>query len=100
LAIRRSSAGEKVFDVFNYIFMFILCLTTIYPFLYLFSNSLASSEVAQTQITIIPKSITFENYKRVLTNPLISSGYYNTILRTAIGTFLGLVTTFALAYPL
>jgi len=100
LAIRRSSAGEKVFDVFNYIFMFILCLTTIYPFLYLFSNSLASSEFAQTQITIIPKSITFENYKRVLTNPLISSGYYNTILRTAIGTFLGLVTTFALAYPL
>lgn len=100
LAIQKASKGEKVFDIFNYIFMFILCLTTLYPFLYLLSNSLASTEVAQTQINIIPKSITLENYKRVLANSLIASGYYNTILRTVIGTLLGLVVTFALAYPL
>lgn len=100
MAIQQASKGEKIFDIFNYCFMLVLCATTLYPFMFLLSTSLASSEVALTQINFIPSSISWENYRRVFTNPLIASGYYNTLLRTIIGSFLGLMATFTLAYPL
>ncbi len=100
LAIQQSSKGEKVFDVFNYLFMLILCITTLYPFMFLLSTSLASADTPLTQIHFLPSSISLENYKRVFTNKMIGVGYYNTLLRTIIGSGLALLATLTLAYPL
>lgn len=100
MAKYRSSLSEKLFTLANYLLMFFICVITIYPFLHILSISLSSSNVPLTQIHIIPPEISLESYRRVFTNPFIGMGYYNTILRTVIGTFLSVLVTLMLAYPL
>lgn len=99
MVVQKFSKGEKIFDVFNFIIMILLCASTLYPFIYLVSMSLSTSSI-NVSISLIPKEITFDYYLRVFKNDLIISGYINTIIRTVSGTLLSLIATFAMAYPL
>ncbi len=95
-----TGANDLVFTAFNYTFMVVLCVTTLYPFLFLLASSFSSLDMAANGLSLMPRGFTWENYRRVLGNPLIGIGYRNTIVRTALGTGLSLLVTFALAYPL
>jgi putative aldouronate transport system permease protein len=97
---QSSSPLDTAFSICNHIFMLLLCIVTVYPFLYILSTSISSSNVPLTQIHIIPPELSLESYNRVLANPLIGLGYVNTILRTVIGTSLAVMVTLMLAYPL
>ncbi|MGI5895259.1 MAG: carbohydrate ABC transporter permease [Candidatus Merdivicinus sp.] len=97
----RLSVGDSVFNVINYILMAVLCFTTLYPFLYILSLSLVSVDGASAiQIGIIPKEVSFSNYQRVFQAKDIWSGFYNTIIRTVLGTSLQLLVMLFTAYPL
>ncbi|MFD0959944.1 carbohydrate ABC transporter permease [Paenibacillus chungangensis] len=96
----KSTAIEKGFDVLNYTLLIVLCLSTIYPFMFLLSLSLSPGDVSLTQIRIIPSKVTFDNYMKVLTNDFIASGFANTMVRTLIGTALTVLVTIFTAYPL
>ncbi|MCU6708631.1 carbohydrate ABC transporter permease [Paenibacillus sp. J5C_2022] len=96
----KSTAIEKGFDVLNYTVLIVLCLSTIYPFMFLLSLSLSPGDVSLTQIRIIPSKVTFDNYMKVLTNDFIASGFANTMVRTLIGTALTVLVTIFTAYPL
>jgi putative aldouronate transport system permease protein len=100
MAKKKTSLPDKVFVVGNSLLMLVICVATLYPFLYILSTSLASQNVPLTQIHIIPPELSLESYKRVLANPLIGFGYYNTIVRTILGTSLSVLVTLMLAYPL
>lgn len=100
MAKQRFSFFDTTFTMCNTLFMLCVCIVTLYPFLYILSTSLASSNVPLTQINIIPPEISLESYRRVLANPLIEIGYYNTIVRTVLGTTLSVLVTLMLAYPL
>lgn len=96
----KASFAERVFDSTNTLFMIIFCLTTLYPFVYLLSMSLASANVPLTQLYLIPPEVSLESYKRVFSSNYITSGFLVTIYKTIVGTFLSMVFTFTLAYPL
>lgn len=96
----KLSTGEKVFSWVNALFMIIFCITTIYPFLNIISVALASANVPLTKLYIIPPEISFESIKRVLSAGYIGSGFLASIMRTLLGTVLGVTFTFCLAYPL
>ncbi|TCL68569.1 carbohydrate ABC transporter membrane protein 2 (CUT1 family) [Hydrogenispora ethanolica] len=96
----RASAVERLVTGGIYALMFLICVVTLYPFLYILSTSLASSNVPLTQIQLIPPEISLESYRRVLEYPLIGIGYCNTIVRTVLGTFLSVLVTLMMAYPL
>jgi putative aldouronate transport system permease protein len=89
-----------IFDVLNTLFMIALCVTTIYPFLYLLSLSFSTGDVPLTQIHLIPPEWTLANYKKVLTNEFVLGGFVNTVVRTVLGTALSLTATIFAAYPL
>ena len=89
-----------IFDGLNYVFLILLCISTIYPFLFLLSLSLSPGDVALTQIHIFPSKITLDNYVKVLNNDFIAYGFINTLLRTLIGTLLTVAATVFTAYPL
>jgi putative aldouronate transport system permease protein len=101
--MRTASLGKPkwtVFDIVNFLFMLAVCAATVYPFLYLLSLSLSSPNVPMTVIHLIPPEWSFGNYKKVLANEYIASGFANTVVRTLLGTAMSLFFTICAAYPL
>ena len=96
----KKSLGSHVFDCCNYTFMVILCICMIYPVFYLLMLSIASPELPLTAGYVIPPKVTSRTYIEVLKNKYIISGFFNTIARTVLGTFLSVIATILTAYPL
>ncbi|MGI2293476.1 carbohydrate ABC transporter permease [Paenibacillus sp. GXUN7292] len=96
----KASKWDIAFDCFNYTFLILLCISTLYPFLFLLATSLSSSEAALTQIHILPSKFTLTNYAHVLQNQFIAYGFINTLTRTIIGTVLTVIASIFTAYPL
>lgn len=98
--VRRQSVSEKLFTAFNYTLMGLLCLSMVYPFVFLAVSSISQFDMSLAGFSLLPRGVTWNYYERVLSNPAIGTGYFNTVLRTAVGTGISLVLTLAMAYPL
>ena len=97
----KVSTGEKIFDVFNYIIMGLLCFTMVYPFWYLFILSIADAErTALTSLYTWPRYLSLSSYINVLRSKYIYLSFWVTIRKTVIGVILSLFFTFNLAYVL
>lgn len=97
----RHSAGEAVFDVINYLLIFLLCIATVYPFWYSFVLSISSrASVTGIGFHLWPGEIDFSSWKLLLKPPYMWQGLYNTLLRTVGGAAIAVVLTVMTAYPL
>ncbi len=97
----KKSAGERAFDVFNYAFFIILSLILLYPFWHVLMLSFSSLEASvRGGIFLYPKGFNLDTYGSVFANPMIGSGFFNTVLVTLIGTAVGTLLTAFTAYPL
>ncbi len=93
--------GEKIFAVFNYVFLAALGLATLYPFIYTLSMSLSTTaEAARAGLHLYPKEISLMSYKMVFNNKEIIGAYRNTIFRTVFGVGLTLLITSMFSYAL
>ncbi len=97
--IKKTVSGT-IFDVFNVIFMVLLCFTTLYPFMYLLSMSLSSANISLTKIYFIPPEISLVNFKTILGYEYITTGALNSVVRVLLGTSIELVMSLLFAYPL
>lgn len=100
---RRNKEGgsERVFTVWNYIFVTGIALTMIYPLINVLSVSLSDYyEYLKNPGMVLPKGITLEGYKYVLADDLFWKSYLNSIIVVFAGTVHGLVITILTAYPL
>lgn len=99
----RLSRGEKIFEVFNYIFLFILSLAFLIPFWAVLATSFISAEewARRGSFVLIPHKISLNAYRMFLSRgSIIYRAYGVTVLRVAVGTFLNLCFTTTLAYTL
>ena len=97
----RKSKGEKIFNVFNVIFMIVLVTVTMYPFLNQLAISLSSTTgILNEGVTLLPKDFTFKTYVDIAKEKDFWISYGNTIIYTVSGTILGLVLTTTTAYAL
>lgn len=95
------SWGEKVFMAIVYLVITVFTVCAFYPFLYELAVSFSSSQaVGAGEVMLLPKGINLEAYKQLLLDGQILSSMKNTILLTAVGTFLNLVATTLTAYAL
>ncbi|MEA4890030.1 MAG: carbohydrate ABC transporter permease [Clostridiaceae bacterium] len=94
--LKRRSKGDLTFDIINNTLMLILCISTLYPFIFLVFQSLGNSAT----ISLLPRTFDITAYKNVLKNHYMWTGFYNTIVRTVIGTALSVLVTAAAAYAL
>ncbi len=79
----------------------LMCLSILYPFLYMLAVSLnTGSDAAKGGVYLWPRSFTWANYEIVLGNEVIRHSYLVTIARTVVGTIGGLAVTLAAAYGL
>jgi putative aldouronate transport system permease protein len=98
---KKEKIADRVFDILNYSFMFILAFIMIYPFWELLVVSFSpAEEAARTGLKLIPRGFTLVAYKRLFSSKMIGYGYYNSIMRTVIGTGMSVFLCFTMAYPL
>ncbi|MEW4369950.1 carbohydrate ABC transporter permease [Paenibacillus sp. WLX1005] len=97
----KESPSDRVFLIFNYIYLAIALTCVLYPLVYIVSASISSpTYVNSGEMWLFPKGITFEGYQRVFENQSIWQGYGNTILYTVVGTLVNLIVTIPAAYAL
>lgn len=87
------------FDYLFYFLLILLCISILLPFIHLLSISLSPSHIATTMgLHLVPKELTFDNYRKVFESRFIWIGYKNTIIRTVFGTIIQLFFTSLGAY--
>lgn len=95
---------KKYIDPFQAIivaFMVMLCLITLYPFLYVLAYSLSNSiDVMTKTVTIFPVNFTLENFEVVFKNKMIPQAFIISLLRTSIGIVYALCITGLAAYAI
>ncbi|MCQ2502360.1 MAG: carbohydrate ABC transporter permease [Saccharofermentans sp.] len=99
----KESTGYRVFTVFNAILMLLISIATLYPFLYLVSQSFSSEQAIIAGHTgLIPEGFNIDTYIYVITryDCEFLKYYLNTIIYTVVGTVLSLLFSAILAYPL
>lgn len=97
----KESKSYKVFTVFNAVLMLLISAITFYPFLYLVAQSFSSeSAIYLGQVTVFPVGFNVQTYVSVVTKGNFVKYYGNTVTYAVIGTFLSVLLSAMLAYPL
>lgn len=100
--IIKRSKGEKIFNVFNTIFMILLMIITVYPLIHVLFASVSDSNelLAHRGLLLKPIGFNFSAYSMVFKNPMIVRGYINTIIIVVFGVSLNVLMTSLGAYVL
>lgn len=97
----KQSKSDKIFDIINYVLLFIILIIFIYPLVFVVSASISSpNAVWNGKVWLFPKDITFEGYDRIFKNQDIWMGYRNSLIYMLAGTSINLLMTITAAYPL
>lgn len=100
-AVVRKSAGEWIFDVLNVLFMFLMVVVTIYPFLNMLSVSVSEDgPILRGEVSFYPRGFDLAAYEEVFTTSSLWRAYGNTIFVAVTGCTLSVVLTSFAAYPL
>ena len=95
--------GEKIFAVFNYVFMFIIAFVTLYPIWHILMASFSDPVyiIAHRGFIFWPMGTpNVRGYVLVFENPNIMVGYMNTLFYVTVGTILSMITTILGAFVL
>lgn len=98
---RKKINRARPADYIMAVFISILCLTCILPFIHLAAKSISgNSAVMAKEVLFIPKDITFEAYKAVFGDKSLMHSLVYSVLVTVIFTVLGMIVCTCAAYPL
>ncbi|MGG1519157.1 carbohydrate ABC transporter permease [Paenibacillus oryzisoli] len=98
---RRPTAGWQVFNGFNVIFLTVLSLAMLLPFLNVLAQSFSSSEsIVNGKVLFLPVEFTSINYQYVFSDASIWRSFGVTVYITVVGTLINLIATASLAYPI
>jgi putative aldouronate transport system permease protein len=94
--------GEKNFTIFSVIILSVLALAGLAPFILIFIASFTKeSELILNGYSFFPKTLSFDAYRYMVNQAnIIIRAYGVSIVVTSVGTFVSVVITAMLAYPL
>lgn len=91
--------GDIVFEVVNYLVFGLFTLACIFPFYYLFINTISDNDmVSKGTINFIPRGIHFNNYTALLNVSDLSSAFLVSVARTILGTALMVAASALIGY--
>lgn len=95
------TSEDVIFDTFNIIFMLLLSVIMLYPFLNQIALSLnAATDSMKGGIYLWPREFTWRNYEYVFSQASIIQAIIVSIARTVVGTGIGLLCTAMVAYAI
>ena len=95
----RASLGNKVFDIVNVTFFVLFALSCIFPFYYLFINTISENTLVQKGlINFFPRDIHFNNYISLADINDLGNAFTVSISRTVLGTMLMVVASSFVGY--
>lgn len=93
--------GEKIFQVFNVLFLSLVSLTMILPFVHIIAKSLSSEAfVLAKEVTLLPKGFHWASYEYVLSNRQFYYSFTNSVFLAVVGTAISMLITILVAFPL
>ncbi|MBS4206879.1 carbohydrate ABC transporter permease [Bacillus sp. FJAT-50079] len=97
----KESMSRQIFVRFNYVFLTLLGLVMLLPFLHVFAGSFSSGNaIMQGKVTIFPVDFTLLNFKAVLNDAAIWRAFGISVFVTVVGTVINLLLTSLMAYGL
>lgn len=95
----KLTAGDIIFNILNYGFFGIFTISCIFPFYYIFINTISSrSAVTRGEVLFYPIGITLKNYLDILKVDDVFRAFGVSITRTLIGTALMVLATGFIGY--
>ncbi|MDK2809763.1 MAG: putative aldouronate transport system permease protein [Petroclostridium sp.] len=99
--MRDRNISSRLFDVFIYLVMIFVFVITLYPFLNILAISLNDSiDTVKGGIYLWPRVFTLRNYEEIFKYSNLTNAFKVSVLRTVIGTLLGVLCSMMLAYAL
>jgi len=95
----KRSFGDKLISVLTYIVYAIFAFVCIYPFYYIFINSISANNLSERgKVIFYPMEVHFNNYKTVFKIPGLLDAAKVSLMRTVIGTIFTVVVAAFLGY--
>lgn len=96
---QKLSAGDMTVSVITYVLFAVFAFICIYPFYYIFINTISSNTLSERGAIIFwPKQIHFQNYVDAIKVPGLANAALISVGRTVIGTVLTVIATAFLGY--
>lgn len=97
----REAAGDRIFNLINYVILSLFFLIVLYPLVYILSASFSSSDaVISGKVWLWPVDPGLKGYKAVFEYKAIWTGFGNSLLYMVVGTVINVILTIIAAYPL
>ena len=91
--------GNVIFNILNYLFFTVFTISCIFPFYYLFINTISDNDmVKKGQISLIPHGINLHNYIAMMNVSDLGNAFLVSIARTIIGTGLMVAASALVGY--
>ena len=95
----RRTAGDVVFDVINITVFTLFMIICIFPFYYLFINTISDNDLsARGLVTLFPRGIHFQNYAQVFKIRGIFNAALISLARTVLGSTLTVLASAFVGY--
>jgi putative aldouronate transport system permease protein len=96
---QQQSAQDALISVAIYVFYAAFAFICVYPFYYIFINTISNNDLSQKgMIIFLPHGIHFENYIKAVKIPGLLNAAFISVSRTLIGTILTTISTAFLGY--
>ncbi|KIL38878.1 sugar ABC transporter permease [Gordoniibacillus kamchatkensis] len=101
MAAKSTNSESVLFDIFLYAFMISVGIVTVYPFLNVLAISFNQAmDTVRGGIYLWPRIFTLDNYKEIFIYNNLIVAFKNSVLRTVLGTLLGVFSAAMVAYVL
>lgn len=98
-SVRKESLSRKAFNIFNIVFMILIIIITVFPYLNILAKALnEGTDTARGGILLLPRMFTLENFKSVIVDDAFPRAVLVSVLRVLVGTLTALVVQFMAAY--
>ena len=95
----RTKPGDIVFNIFNYAFFILFTISCIFPFYYLFINTISDNALVKTgKINFIPQGLNIQNYLALLNVNDLGTSFMVSVGRTILGTALMVLASAMVGY--
>jgi len=97
----KETKRDRMFIAVVWTFIILLLMIILYPLIIILSSSFSDPELVATgRVIFLPRGLNVLGYQRVFQDPLMMSGYLNTILYATVGTLINMIVTIPAGYAL